>query len=156
MCEEERHVYKITPEYKKAIYQEEHWVNQLKNGKRVILHATTFFRWGTFEINLTEQEMKEILEKDHIILNDYESSLEEMWDGCDFYVEIHNEKSYSPEEIKEIKSLIYCPDFDNSTDYEYDTDNGEDFEEEVLESNGWDLDDTIYGISTTCKLEKQS
>ena len=58
-----RHVYKITPEYKKAIYQEEHWINTLKNGKRVILHATTFFRWGTFEINLTEQEKKKYLKK---------------------------------------------------------------------------------------------
>ena len=35
MSDEERKTYKITADYKKSTYQEEHWTNQLKNGKYV-------------------------------------------------------------------------------------------------------------------------
>ena len=155
MSQQEKKLYKIMADYKKSTYQEEHWINKLKNGKMVMIHVTTFFRWGTFEINLTDQEKDKILANEHIILNNYDFSLEEMWDGCSFYVEINNEKSYSLEEIHEIKCLIYCEDFVNSTNCEYESNNSEDFQEEILESNGWDLEDTIYGISTSCNLTQQ-
>ena len=151
MSETQTKTYKISANYKKSTYQEEHWVNKLKNGRYVTLFVTTFFRWGTFEITLTDQEKKEILEKQDIILNKYHCSMEELWDGCDRYVEIQEEDTYSPEEIKEIYRLIYCEDLEKS-DYEYDSDN-DNFQEDILDENGWDLDDTIYGFTTGCELE---
>ena len=156
MSDEERKTYKITADYKKSTYQEEHWTNQLKNGKYVMLHVTTLFRWGTFEITLTDEEKEDILKKESIILNDYDSSLEEMWGGCDLCVEIQNENTYSVEEIQEIHCLIYSEDLPNSTECEYDSENGEEFQEDIMESNGWDLDDTIYIIASSCILEEQS
>ena len=151
MSEEETKTYKIKADYKKSTYQEEHWTNTLKCGKHVTLHVTTFFRWGTSEITLTDKEKSEILKKNNIVLNDYDSSLEEMWNGCDLYVEIQNKNTYSCEEIKEINRLVYCEDLDNS-DYEYDCT----YQEYILEKNGWDLDDTVYGFTSGCKLEEQS
>ena len=151
MSETETKTYKITANYKKSTYQEEHWVNKLKNGRYVTLYVTTFFRWGTFEVSLTDQQKKEILEKEDIILNDYHCSMEEMWDGCERYIELQEEDSYSPEEIKQIHRLMYCEDLDDSG-YEYDSDNDE-FQEDILDANGWDLDDTIYGFTTGCELE---
>lgn len=153
MSESQTKTYKISANYKKSTYQEEHWVNKLKNGKFVTLYVTTFFRWGTFEISLTDQGKKEILEKDDIILNNYHCCMEEMWDGCDRYIELQEKDTYSPEEIKEINRLIYCEDDKNSdSDYEYDSEN-DDFQEDILDANGWDLDDTIYGFTTGCELE---
>ena len=151
MSETQSKIYKISANYKKSTYQEERWVNKLKNDRLVTLCVTTFFRWGTFEISLTEKEKEDILKMENIVLNNYECSMEEMWDGCDRYIEIHNETSFSTEEIKEINRLIYCEDLNNSN-YEYNSDNDE-FQEDILDANGWDLDDTIYGITTGCKLE---
>lgn len=152
MSEPQSKIYKISADYKKSTYQEEHWVNKLKNGRYVTLYVTTFFRWGTFEITLTDQEKKEILKKKDIILNNYVCAMEEMWDGCDRFVEIQEKDTYSAEEMKEIYCLMYCEDINNS-DYEYDSDNDE-FQEDILDTNGWDLDDTIYGFTTGCILEE--
>ena len=153
MSETQSKIYKISANYKKSTYQEERWVNKLKNDRLVTLCVTTFFRWGTFEISLTEKEKEDILKMENIVLNNYECSMEEMWDGCDRYIEIHNETSFSTEEIKEINRLIYCEDLNNSN-YEYNSDNDE-FQEDILDANGWDLDDTIYGITTGCQLENE-
>ena len=52
----ESKLYKISARYKKSVYQEEQYINKLSNGKKVIFEKTTFFRWGNFEIELTEKE----------------------------------------------------------------------------------------------------
>lgn len=156
MSEDERKTYEITSDCKKCTWQEEYWTNQLKNGKIVMLRVTTIFRWGTFEINLTDKEKQEIYEKSLITLNDYEFSLIEMLDGWHDDIEIQDENNYSAVEIQEINGLIYCEDFQNTPDYEYDSDNGDEFQEDVLESNGWDLDDTIYIISNGCVIKENS
>ena len=46
--------YKIGAKYKKASYEEEHWANRLSNGKQVKLLVTKYYRWGVFNISLTE------------------------------------------------------------------------------------------------------
>ena len=135
--------YKIKPKCNKSTYQKECWENKLKNGRDICLHVTTLFRWGTFEIRLTKQQKKDILKKQDIILNDYEYTVETMYDGCDIYVEIQNQDTYSPEEIKEINNLIYY------------TNNHDSFEEDMLESNRWYLDDTIYGFTRGCTVENK-
>ena len=36
----------------------------------------------------------------------------------------------------------------------YDEDSDDRVEEDLLEANGWSMDDTIYGISCPCELEE--
>ena len=150
MCEDSK-VYSLTADYKKCTYQIEHWTKDI-NGKKVTLLVYTYFYWGTFEIDLTDKEKEEILKKDSIILNDYSVSSHELDSGCDQYEDIENEESYTEEELLEINRLIYRPvedeDYDSDEDdeeYKYDVD--------ILQMNGWDMDDTIYGMDTGCELE---
>lgn len=131
--------YKITANYKKSTYEEEYWINTI-NGKKVELQVTSYYRWGTFTINLTDVEKKEILKKDEVVLNDYDFELEEMWDGDSRYVELLNEDTYTGEELKEINQTLY-------------EDEDEIFDEEHMENNGWYIDDTHYGFSCGCILE---
>jgi hypothetical protein len=164
--------YIIEPNYKKSTYQTEEWVNKLKNGKPVIIHVTSFYRWGTFEISLTEEEKNEILKKESIEFDDYEEfEMHEMWDGCDLYVEIQNEENFTNQEIKEIKCLIYCNQEDkeckyqNNSESESESKSQEESESEneceynnvydecVMCDNGWEEWDTSYGFSTGCVLK---
>ena len=148
--EEEPKTYKIMADYKKSTYQEEHWINELKNGKYVTLYVTTLFRWGNFEIILNDKEKKEILKKNNIILNEYDFVMEEMLDGCDLYIEIQDENNYSVEEINEINSLIYCED-----ENDYDDEINYQFDEDILENNNWELEDTVYGFTSGCTLKSK-
>jgi len=164
---EESHIYNITADYKKSTYQTEHWRKQISNGKIVTLLVTTYFYWGTFEITLTDKEKEEILKKDSIILNDYDVSCEELDSGCDQFEEIENEESYNEEELNEIHQLIYR--YENEEEKEEKEEKEEDeneddedkeevdeeynFDEDILQYNGWDMDDTIYGFDTGCELE---
>ena len=153
MSEDKIKIYRLTADYKKSTYQTEQWNNTLSNGKPVRFEITNYFYWGTFEIELTDKEKEEILKKDSIILNDYTGVSVEMLDsGCEYFDEICNKESYTPEELKEIHRLLYL-DQDDKESY---TSDCEDVNEEVLEKNGWTMDDTIYGINTGCELESIS
>ena len=132
--------YKITANHKKATYEEEHWLNTI-DGKQVKLNVTSYYRWGTFTINLTDSEKEEILKKDEVVLNDYDFELEEMWDGDSRYVELQDEDNYSEEQLKKINQTLYEDEED------------EIFDEDFMESNGWYIDDTQYGFSCGCILE---
>ena len=76
-----------------------------------------------------------------------------MVDGCDLDINIYEENTYSDEEIQEINRLIYCDDLSN-LDYDYDSDQ-DIFQEDILEANGWYLEDTIYGFTAGCKIIKE-
>lgn len=147
-------VYQLQNTYKKSIYQCEHWNNALKNGKNVRYEITTFFRWGTFEVELTKKEVNELLLKDEIILNDIPGcSIQELWNGCDRYEEIVNKEKYTEDELKEIHRLLFFNDKEPDC---YDSE-CDDTDEDLLEYNGWSMDDTIYGISSGgCTLEIMS
>ena len=136
-------VYKITPINKKSVYQTENWTNKLSNGKMVTLLITTFFRGGSFEIELSNEEKKNIMIncEDHIILNDYSCSCDELYSGCDRYDEIKNKDMFNTNEMDEIEQLIYS--FKND-DGEKETNNY--IDEDILELNDWSMDDTEYGI----------
>ena len=150
MSEDKIKIYRLTADYKKSTYQTEQWNNTLSNGKLVRFEITNYFYWGTFEIELTDKEKEEILKKDSIILNDYTGVSTEFLDsGCDYSYEICNKERYTPEELKEIHRLLYLDPDDNES-YTSDRD---DVDEDVLEKNGWSMDDTIYGIDTGCELE---
>ena len=149
MSEDKIKTYSLTADYKKCTYQTEQWNNVLSNGKHVRFEVTNYFYWGTFEIELTDKEKEEILKKESIILNDYSVSVESLDSGCDYYDEICNKDSYTEEELKEIHRLLYL-DPDDEESYTSDCD---DVNDDVLEQNGWSMDETIYGIDTGCELE---
>lgn len=153
--EEETHTYNISAEYKKSTYQTEHWSNIISTGKYVTLLVTTYFRWGSFEIILTDKEKEEILKKESIVINDYDCSCNELIDGCSQDDEIENEEQYTEEELREIKKLIYWyqEETDDEMNEEYDSEEEYILDMDVLEANGWDLSDTTYGIDSTCELE---
>ena len=149
--EDEIHIYQIMADYKKSTYQTEHWTNQLSNGKIVTFLVTNIFRWGTFEIELTDKEKEEILKKESIVLNDYGASCQELTDGWLEQEEIQNRDDYTEEELDEIEKLIYW--HKDYYDDEYDDGETYDYNEDILELNGWSMDDTIYGFDTKCELE---
>ena len=130
----ESNLYTLTNEYKKSSYENEHWTNMIC-GKRVTLIITNVYRWGEFEVTLTEEEKEKMMSEDIVCVNDYDSSFVSNIDGCERTSEVKNLDSYSEEEKQAIFESIY-----------------EDIEEEILrdqddlEEDGWDLDDTIYEI----------
>ena len=147
--EEKTKIYHLTADYKKSTYQTEQWNNVLSNGKHVRFEVTNYFYWGTFEIELTDKEKEEILKKDSIILNDHSGvSVESLDSGCDCSDEICNKDSYTKIERREIHRLLYFDRY-HQTSYTSDCD---DIDEDILELNGWSMDDTIYGMDTGCEL----
>jgi len=156
--------YTAKPSWKKATYEMEVWTHKLKNGKEVRLKITTFFRYGEMTIYLNEEEKKEVLLKDEIVFNDYNSEFICNTDSCDKYFEIVNKDKYNEEEIKEIGNLIHniCGKteftIDNITDCDENNDSSRDifaddcFNEETLEDMGWIMNDKIYGFKCKCEL----
>ena len=149
MSEESRKSYIIRPIYKKSALEKQEWVNTLSNGKSVTVLICNLYRWASFTIELTDKEKEEVLNKDEIILGDYEFELIEMCDGgCDFYVDICGEESYSNEEKEEIDNLIYkysgeVPEFEDEDDS---------YSEDKMEHNGWCETDCHY-ILGKCELD---
>lgn len=143
--------YKICPKYKKSVYQTEKWTNCLSNEKKLILEITTFFRYGEFEIELNDIEKKNIIMKEDIVLNDYDASCDEIWDGCDVYHEVIDIDSFTDEEKKELHNLMYK---DNEDPEKYDENCDDMVNLDILENNGWSMDDTIYGISGCFELKE--
>ena len=76
-----RITYTISPENKNCIYEEGHYSKQISTGKIATILYTTNWRWGSFEITLTEEEKKEVLESNDISLNSYGASCLEMDNG---------------------------------------------------------------------------
>ena len=153
MSENKMKTYSLTANCKKCTYQTEQWNNVLSNGKHVRFEVTNYFYWGTFEIELTNKEKEEILKKDSIILNDYSVSCPELDSGCDDSSEIYNIESFTQEECEEIHRLLYF-DENDAESYQNACDFGIDAADpDVLEQNGWSMDETIYGMDTGCELE---
>jgi len=113
--------------------QEEYWVNTLSDEKVVVI-VSVYFRKGTFTISLTDEEKEEIVQKENILLNDYDTCVDELWDGWGRDVEIQDIDKYTQSEKEEINTLIYGT--------------GGIFDYEVFEENGWSIDDTLYRINS--------
>ena len=127
-------LYTVTNAYKKSSYENEHY-SKIILGKRVTLIITTVYRWGEFEVNLTEEEKKKMLNEDIVCLNDYDSSFVSNIDGCEQFEEIEDLKDYTDDEKRAIYKDIY-----------EDVENKILFNKSELEDNDWDLDDTFYEI----------
>jgi len=151
--------YQITSDCKNSTYKTEYWVNTLSTGQNVSLLITTIFRWGTFEIELTDSEKEIILCQETIVLNEYNCSCQELWDVWQQCHTIKNKDKYTVEELKEINKLFLCKytiynEAENNYIYESDTEYN--FEMDILEENGWILHDTIYGFDSRCELDHSS
>jgi len=141
--------YKIQSIYKKSTCEEQDWVNTLSTGKSVIVKVCNVYRWGEFTIELTDKERDELLEKEEVKLDDYEHELIEMWDGgCDFWINIIDEKNYTEEEQEEMNDLLYKW---KDTVPEYEDEDDEDYSYEKMEHNGW-LEVDCHIILGKCDL----
>jgi len=131
--------YTISPKANKCTFTREEWYIRLFN-KIVYLDVTVMWRWGDFSIYITEEQKKELENSDKVIVSDYDFELINMYDGCEIFVEIRNENDYTKDEIKEIYKKIYL------TDEKI-------YNEDILEENGWYLEDTITYIVNGVTIE---
>ena len=128
--------YSISTVNNKTMIQNEIFTRTLSTGKDVTITVTTVFRWGCFEIELTNKEKEEILLLDEIELNKYGSELIEMDDGCSMDLFITDEDKMTKDEIKEISETT------------------EDLNDFILEENGWYFSDTEYIMCAPFELDK--
>lgn len=133
-------LYTLTNKYKKCSLENDYFTKYIM-GKKVTLIITTIFRWGEFEVNLTDEEKKNIMSKDNICLNDYDFCFVSNIDGCERIEEIENLESYTEEEKRAIYNDIY-----------EDDDNEVLLNSMELEDNDWELYDTIYEIEGEIEL----
>ncbi len=146
------HTYILEATNKKSTYEKEEWHHILKNGAKVIVYITTYYRWGTFTATLTKNELKEIENLDTVIINNYDDfEMIDMIDGCSMYIEIDEENIYTKKELLEIKNLMYCY---NGTEYTSIEDAEEESEFDIceFEQNGWESYDCEYGIVGGCHI----
>ena len=128
--------YSISTVNKKTMIQNEIFTRTLSTGKGVTITVTTVFRWGCFEIELTNKEKEEILLLDEVELNKYDSELIEMDDGCSMDLFITDEDKMTEDEIKEISETT------------------EDLNDFILEEKGWYFSETEYIMCAPIELDK--
>ena len=133
--------YIVKPKYKKSSVSNEYWTNFINN-KPVTVVVTVLWRWRSFNINLTDEEKKNVEESDHLLLSDYDYDFIETYDGCDRYIDIQNEMNYTTNELRMIYESMY-EDIDELI-----------FDETYMEEHGWDISDTTYEISGGVELEE--
>lgn len=133
-------LYTLTNKHKKSSFENDYFTKYIM-GKSVTLIITTVFRWGEFEVNLTEEEKTHIMNKDSICLNDYDYSFVSNIDGCERIEEIEDIDSYTEEEKRAIYNDIY-----------EDDDNEVLLSSMELEDNDWELVDTTYEIEGEIEL----
>ena len=131
--------YKISPKANKCTFTREEWYIHLFN-KIVRLDVTVMWRWGYFSIYITEKEKKELESSKKVIVSEYDFELINMFDGCERFVELRNESDYTKDELKEIYKKIYL------TDEKI-------YDEDILEQNGWFLEDTVTYIVNGVTIE---
>ena len=133
--------YLIEPKVKKSTFSNEYWTNNV-NGKSVTIIVTIMWRWGEFSITITEDQKKKIENSDKLLLSDYEYEFISMDDGCERFIEIQNEDTFSKQELDKIYKTMY-----EDTDEEL-------YDELFMEENGWDLADTTYEINGSVDFKK--
>ena len=154
--------YRITANYKNCTYQRETWRMSLpaeeggqanRKETRPRVDVTTYYRWGTFYVELTEAEKAELLEKDSVDLSQYVYEMEDvMGFGWDTDLEIVGADKMPPEELREIKKSLYITEAMEEEGEAYSSDKEYDCNTDIMDENGWYLEDTQYGFSTGCVL----
>lgn len=137
--------YSIGPENKNCIYEVGHYSKQLSTGKSATILYTTCWRWGSFEVTLTEEEKDEVLASNNVCINSYSGSCgDELDDGWFDSAELKNAANYTEEEKSEIlRSICESSETEDFNDCDQDT----------MDENDWELDETEYSIVSGCWLE---
>ena len=136
--------YLLEPELGKSSYDEELYCKDI-NGQEVYINIVSYYRWSEFEISLDEEEKKEILSQDEIILSNYDIEFISSDSCLRNYVEIKDEKKYDKEFISKIYENIYGKEDDSENDSFCDS-------IRELEENGWCPCEVTYGLTCKCKL----
>lgn len=157
------HTYCLAPRLENKVFKEENWTIRISTGKTVILKHSTYYRWCEVAAAVTKKEKARILQMSHIQFRDYNMVPVSMCDPWKYVTVLMNEDLYSDNEINEIRHLRAVPgycvcDYVNETgiisNQDFDDD---DFFPEVMEINGWLLEDTYhYIIEGGCSLDDET
>ena len=145
--------YTVTPLYRKSFISVEYYDKELSTGKLAIICEHLCYRYGEMEVELTEEEVEEIKDKEDIHFDNYESTFVEAIDGSNIYYELQNQDSFTIEELDEIKKSISS---NNNEESEHDCVNIwiDNCNTEYMEEYGdWNLTDCLYSIRNGYKLE---
>lgn len=121
--------YQISPLNKKCLF-ETHFYSKTIREVEYKFTKTLVWRWGSFQVELTEDELKRLknCEEGQLIkLNDYTYEFEESIDCC-----IYDYEAIQPKNI-DIEELLQEEDEDGDIPWD-------------LEENGWLLDEVEYEI----------
>lgn len=116
--------YLVKANLKKSTFSIEYWTKMIDNTKVTLLN-TIMWRWGSFYLELTEEEKINIQRNKNVIISDYDYDFDSLEDACEQFIEVDHEIDNS--EIYQTKEEVY--------------------DENYLEENGWYLEDTIYKIN---------
>ena len=142
---------KITPAENGATYATEIWTISIETGKHVSILFTTYYRSGEFSLGMNNIDMARMLSLDTISFIDFPGvCCEEVCDAIDFQIEIKDKDSFTLAELNEITTLTQQDTDASDDEYEYsDIMVGN----MILETNGWTLEDTLYGFNCPCEIE---
>lgn len=140
--------YKIIPQGSNSIYEEEIWKGTLFNGRTIIISIVNIYESGYFIMDLSNNDLKTILKRDNIVLNDYNLLNHYLENKSGYFTLLRNMSHYNESEINEINKLIY----DNKNK---DIRNSDNILISDLEKRWFKCDDIIYGFECSkCLYEK--
>lgn len=161
--DEDYHTYLLAPRLENKVLKEENWTICLSTGKSVTLQHITYYRWCEVAATVSTKERGHILQMPHIQFSEYNMIPIFLTDPWKYGMRLMNEHIYSDDEFNEIKHLRVIPgfcvgDYINETgiisNQDFDDD---DFFPEVMEINGWILDDTYHHIiDGGCSLDEET
>jgi hypothetical protein len=131
--------YLLTPCSENKVYEEHRWVTHISSGKLVTIVTTIYYRWCEVNMMITIPERNQLLYRDRIALNDYNSEIGSLKDSWSFNTKIIKPHLYLTDELDEIKRLMHIQDHND--------DLGDGFMAAMVAS-GWNLEDTechIFG-----------
>lgn len=141
--EEETKWHLLTPSYKKSVYEDiihTKWYG----GTRVSLKITKIWRYGEFNIELTDSESKEIVKLNEVDLNKYYTEVVCTDNLYDYDAEVIDIDKYDEELQKQINLDVF-EDANNEIPYD---------EVELVDEHDWEVDDTLYSIVGGVELDK--
>lgn len=141
---EETKWYLVTPSYKKSVY-EEITCTKMYGDTRVSLKITKIWRYGEFNVELTDVEAKEIVKLNEVNLNNYFTEVVCTDNLYDYDVEVNNIYEYDEELQKQINRDVF-EDVDNECPYD---------EAELVDEHDWEVDDTTYSIVGGVDLDRE-
>ena len=142
--------YKIIPQSSNSIYKEHIWNGTLYNGRDIIISIVDIYESGYFIMELTNNELKTILKKDSVYLNDYNLLNSYLENEYGYFTLLRNISHYNESDINEINKLVY-DDINTVKDIR----NNDYIQVCDLEKHWFKCDDIIYGIENSkCLYEK--